>query len=230
MKKITALALLCCLFAVRLQAQPKIVEKTMTVPADKKIDLNFPFGNNIKITTWDRKDAAVKMTYLVNGGRLNNALQPNFTAENGVARIDVKFDRALMKTGRPEDCPDNQQSMNHYYQDGVEIYTCQQIEYEVFVPRDADLTVESIHCNMEIRGLTGPVRAKSIHGFVDMSWPQKKGAEVTLKTVHGDVFSDLAIKFAGKKDQNRLTGSVNGGGTGITLETIHNNVYLRQQK
>lgn len=230
MKQIIALTLLCCLIAVRLPAQPKIVEKTMSVPADKKVDLNFPFGNNIKITAWDRKDASVKMTYTINGGRLNEALQPTFTAANGVARIDVKFDRELMKTGRAEDCPDNQQRMNHYYQDGVEIYTCQEIEYEVFVPRDADVTVESIHCNMELRGLTGPVRAKSIHGFVDMSWPQKKGAEVTLKTVHGDVFSDLAIKFAGKKDQNRLTGSVNGGGTGINLETIHNNVYLRQQK
>jgi hypothetical protein len=229
MKTITALALLCCLFTIRLQAQQKIVEKTMTLPADKRVDLRFDFGNSIKITAWDRKDASVKMTYSINGGRLNDALLADFKAENGVARIDVKFDRELLKTGRPEDCPDNQRN-NYYNQDGVTVSTCQEIDYEVFVPRDADLTVESIHCSIELRGLTGPVRAKSIHGFVDMNWPSKKGAELTLKTVHGDVFSDLAIEFPGKKDEHRLTGSINGGGTGINLETIHNNVYLRQQK
>ncbi|RDC65492.1 DUF4097 family beta strand repeat-containing protein [Adhaeribacter pallidiroseus] len=170
------------------------------------------------------------MTYLINNGRLNDALQPTFTAENGVARIDVTFDREKMKTGRAEDCPDSQRNLNHYYQDGVAIFTCQQIDYEVFVPRDADVTVKSVHCSMELRGLTGPVRAKSVHGFVDMNWPDKKGAAVTLKTVHGDVFSNLAIQFSGKKDEQRLSGLVNGGGTAINLETIHNNVYLRQQK
>lgn len=229
MKKNLFFALLCFLVTARLQAQPRVLEKTMSVPADKKVDLQFDFGNNIKITAWDRKDASVKMTYSINGGRLNNALQPTFKAENGVARIDVKFDRELLKNGRAEDCPDNQRN-NHYYQDGTQVYTCQQIEYEVFVPRDVDLTVNSIHCNVELRDLTGPVRAKSIHGFVDMNWSQKKGAEVTLKTVHGDVFSDLALKFAGKKDEHRISGSLNGGGTDINLETIHNNVYFRQQK
>jgi hypothetical protein len=229
MKIITALALLCCLFTVQLQAQPKIIEKTMAVPADKRVDLQFDYGNTIKVTAWDRKDASVKMTYMINNGRLNDALQPTFTAENGAARIDVKFDREKLKNGRPEDCPDNQRN-NYYSQDGVHVVTCQQIDYEVFVPRDADVTVKSVHCSIELRGLTGPVRAKSIHGFVDMNWPEKQGAAVTLKTVHGDVFSNLAIKFSGKKDEQRLSGLVNGGGTHINLETIHNNVYLRQQK
>ena len=224
------LAVLCCLVTTSLLAQPTVIEKTMAVPADKRVDLRFDFGNNIKITAWDRKDVSVKMTYLINNGRLNDALQPTFTAENGAARIDVKFDREKMKTGRATDCPDSQRNLNHYYQDGVEIYTCQQIDYEVFVPRDANVTVNSVHCSIELRGLTGPVRAKSIHGFVDMNWPGKKGAEVTLKTVHGDVFSNLPIQFSGKKDEQRLSGLVNGGGTDITLETIHNNVYLRQQK
>ncbi|QMU31227.1 DUF4097 family beta strand repeat-containing protein [Adhaeribacter radiodurans] len=229
MKENITLALLGCLFTLQALAQPKIIEKTMSVPTDKKVNLRFDIGNNIKITAWDREDASIKMTYQINGGRLNNALQPTFNAENGIARIDVKFDRELLKTGRAEDCPDNQRN-NYYYQDGVQAFTCQQIDYEVFVPRDAAVTVESVHCSIELRGLTGPVRAKSIHGFVDLSWPQKKGADVTLKTVHGDVFSNLAIKFPGKKDERRLMGSINGGGTSIDLETIHNNVYFRQQQ
>jgi hypothetical protein len=228
MKAITAFILLLCLFTIKLQAQQKVVEKTMAVPANKKVSLNFGFGNNIKITAWDKKDAAIKMTYSVNGGRLNDAMQVAFNAENGVARIDVKFDREMMKNGRPGDCPENQGS--YFHEDGKQVYMCHQIDYEVFVPRDADLTVESIHCNIELRDLTGPVRAKAIHGFVDMNWPQKKGAEVTLTTIHGDVFSDLDIKFPNKKDEHRISGTLNGGGTNINLEAIHSNVYFRKQK
>ncbi|RDC65493.1 hypothetical protein AHMF7616_04123 [Adhaeribacter pallidiroseus] len=39
MKILSALVVLCGLFTRQLQAQPKIIEKTMAVPADKKVDL-----------------------------------------------------------------------------------------------------------------------------------------------------------------------------------------------
>ncbi len=230
MKAITAFALLFFLFTIQIQAQQEVVEKTMSLPDDKKVDLNFGFGNNIKITPWDREDASIKMTYSVNGGRLNDALKYTFKAENGVARIDVKFDKEMLKTGRPEDCPENGQYNSYYNAEGTQMYSCYQIEYEVFVPRDADLNVESIHCDIEIAGLTGPVQAKSIHGFVDMNWPQQKGAELSFVSIHGDVFSDMNIDFSNKKDRNRITGVLNGGGTRIELEAIHSNVYFRKQK
>jgi hypothetical protein len=230
MKLSIAIALLFCLFTLRLQAQQKVVEKTMTVPANKKIDLNITFGDNIKITAWDKKEASIKMTYAVNGGRLNDALQVTFNAENGVARIDVKFDQEMLKTGKAADCPADRSGNRYYNGDGTEIYTCHQIEYEVFVPRDADLNVTSVHCNIELIGLTGPVQAKAIHGFVDMNWPSKKGAAFTFRSAHGDVFSDMDIKFSGEKDQHHVTGTLNGGGTNINLEAVHSNVYFRRQK
>ena len=230
MKAIPVLAFLLCLFTIPLVAQQKVIEKTMSVPANKKVDLTFVYGNNVIITAWDRQDASIKMTYSINGGRLNEAAKVDFKAENGVASIDIEFDQDLLETGRPEDCPDNQSGNRYYNGNNREIYTCHQIEYEVFVPRDADLNVESIHGNIELLGLTGPVQAKAIHGFVDMTWPAQKGAELTFVSIHGDVFSNMDINFSANKDQHRITGTLNGGGTDIELEAVHNNVYFRKQE
>lgn len=229
MKAITALAWLFCLLVLPAAAQQKVIEKTMAVPSNKKVDLRFGMGNNIKVTAWDRKDVSIKMSYMINGGRLNDAVEPVFTAENGVARLDVKFDHEKLKEGQSTDCPEDQ-NYSYYRNNDKAVYTCHVITYEVFVPRDADLDVESVHGSIELIGLTGPVQAKAIHGFVDMSWPAKKGAELTFISAHGDVFSDQDIKFSGNKSQHRVTGLLNGGGIPISLEATHSNVYFRKQK
>ncbi|GAB3202935.1 hypothetical protein GCM10027293_30770 [Pontibacter aydingkolensis] len=215
-----------------MQAQPKTVEKTLKVPANKRVDLQLKFGDNIKITAWDKKEASVKVTYEVNGGKLNDALLVNFNEDQTSARVKVDFDKELMKNGKADDCRDSKGYST--YNDGSRSYACSTINYEIFVPRDADLTVETINGNIEIRGVTGPVAAKSINGFVDMNWAAKKGAGVSLKTITGEVYSDLDIAFTNKKEEApmvgyQLKGNVSGGGTDIKLESISNNVYLRKQ-
>ena len=233
MKKLTSFIICWLLLIALVQAQPKTVEKTLKVPANKRVDLQLKFGDNIKITAWDKKEASVKVTYEINNGKLNDALVLNFDEDQTSARVKVDFDKELIKNGKAEDCPDSKGYST--YSDGTRSYTCSDINYEIFVPRDADLTVETINGNIEIRGITGPVEAKSISGFVDMNWSAKKGAGVSLKTITGEVYTDMDIAFTNKKEGTpmvgyQLKGNVSGGGTDIKLESISNNVYLRKQK
>jgi len=233
MKKLFILSLIWFSFTIGLQAQSKTVERTLAVPANKKVDLKLTFGNNIKITAWDKNEASFKITYEINGGKLNDALLLNFKADNQRARAEVDLDKELMKNGRPEDCPGNYNSSTMQL-DGKHTVTCTNINYEIFVPRDADLTVETINGDIELRGLTGPVQAKSISGFVDMNWSQKKGATVSLETITGEVYSDLGIDFLNEKEEApmvgyELKGNVNGGGSQINLESISNDIYFRKQ-
>ena len=232
MKKTFYLCICLLLLAVSVQAQPKTVEKTLQVPANKRVDLQLKFGDNIKITAWDKKDASVKITYEVNSGKLNDALLLDFASDQTSARVSVDFDKEKIKNGKAEDCPNSKGYST--YNDGSRSYTCSTINYEIFVPRDANLTVETINGDIEIRGVAGPVEAKSISGFVDMNWAAKKGAGVSLKTITGEVYTDMDIAFTNKKEGTpmvgyQLKGNVNGGGTDIKLESISNNVYLRKQ-
>lgn len=228
MKAIFFLALLYCLLGIELYAQQTVVEKTMAVPANKKVVLNFGMGNTVKITAWDRQEASIKLSYSINGGRLNDAAEVRFDAENGVAHLDVEFDQKKLEGSQTEDCPDNESGSRYFNGSGKSTFICYQIDYEVFVPRDTDLSVESVHASIELNGLSGPVQAKAIHGYVDMSWPATKGASLSFKSIHGDVFSNMDIDFSEKKDQHLVRGNLNGGGTPIDLEAIHSNVYFRK--
>jgi uncharacterized GH25 family protein len=233
MKKILTLVTATLLAVTNLQAQQKVVEKTLEVPANKKVVLNLKFGNDIKITAWDKKEVAIKVTYEINSGKLNDALLLTFKADNESARVKVDLDQDLLKTGKAEDCPDNKANQNYYYNNGRQYFSCTQINYEIMAPRDADLVVETISGNIELRGLTGPVQAKSISGFVDMNWPDRKGAAVALKTITGEVYSDLNLDIPNKKENPivgyQLQGTLNGGGSAVKLETISNNIYFRKQ-
>lgn len=235
MRKIFILALLWFGFTTTVCAQSKTVERTLAVPANNKVDLQLKFGDNIKITAWNKKEASIKVTYEVNGGKLNDALQLSFNSDNNSARVTVDLDQELSKTGRPEDCPGNSYSNYRSDKDGTRSAVCADINYEIFVPANADLTVETINGNIELRGLTGPVSAKSISGFVDMNWLPSKGAAVALKTITGEVYSDLNIDYTGKREKSpivgyELKGNVAGGGSPIKLESISNDIYLRKQE
>jgi hypothetical protein len=56
-----------------------------------------------------------------------------------------------------------------------------------------------------------------------------------VKTITGEVYSDLDIDFGNKKEKNPivgylLEGKINGGGPEVKLESISNNVYLRKKE
>lgn len=119
--------------------------------------------------------------------------------------------------------------------DGKSHSVCSTINYEISLPRKAALRVETINGNINIQGATSPVWAKSISGFVDMSWPGSKGATVAMKTITGEVYSDLAIDFKNKRPKNPivgylLEGTLLSGGPEVRLESISNDVYLRKSK
>ncbi|GAB4014573.1 hypothetical protein EXU85_18055 [Spirosoma sp. KCTC 42546] len=211
----------------------KIIEKTLPVTADQTVNLNLKFADSIKVRYWDKPTVTVRIEVTINGGRLNDALLVTTGSTSQEVSIKTDFDKEMIKQGKAEDCPDQRHSWSSD-QDGKRYYVCSTLNYEVFVPRQAQLKLETINGNIDIQGATGPVFAKTISGFVDMSWPKSKGANVAMKTITGEVYSDMDISFKNKKEKNpivgyQLEGSVNGGGPKVQLESISNNIYLRRK-
>ncbi|RNI23602.1 DUF4097 family beta strand repeat-containing protein [Rufibacter latericius] len=236
MKKLLLIALLLW-GAGNLYAQKKTIEKTLDVPASKKVHLNLKFGNDVKVTAWDKKDAYVKVTYEINGGQLNQALLVTFDPGKDQLKVIADLDEKLLKNSTYEgDCPGGATTSFGNYSNGkMKNGVCTRIDYEIFLPRETNLTLETINGDIELRGLTGTVNAKSISGFVDMDWSTQKGANVALKTITGEVYSDLSLDLPEKKQETpmvgyQLKGKVNNGGPAIQLETISNNIYFRKKK
>ena len=208
----------------------KIIEKSLPFSNGQKVNLDLKFADDIKIRYWDKKEVYMKMSVEINSGKLNDALLVETVSQPQEISLKTDFDKELIKQGKREDCPGNQYSQ---YNDGGNV-VCSQINYEVFLPRQAELKVETISGNINIQDANGAVYAKSISGFVDMSWLGSKGANVSMKSITGELYSDLDIRFSNKKEKPamvgyKLEGTLNGGGPEVRLESISNNIYLRRK-
>ncbi|MCF0073901.1 hypothetical protein LZD49_25700 [Dyadobacter sp. CY261] len=229
MKKILLLAMLG--MACGPAMAQKIIDKKLPYESGKTVNLNLRFGDSIQVRYWDKPEVSVHMSVKINQNKLNDAflVTSNTTAEEIILKTD--FDKEKLKEGKGEDCPGQKSTWRN--DDGKNsYYVCSEINYQVTLPRNAKLKLETINGNIDIQGATASVAAKTISGYVDMTWPRSKGANVAVKTITGEVYSDLDIDFGNKKEKNPivgylLEGKFNGGGPDVKLESISNNVYLR---
>jgi len=81
-----------------------------------------------------------------------------------------------------------------------------EINYRIKVPRNADLSIESISGDIEIKGFYGELWAKSISGFIDLSWDTSKGADLSMKTITGELYSDMDLTILNKDRMASIVG------------------------
>lgn len=212
----------------------KIIQKTLPYSSGQLVNLNLRFGDSIQVRYWDKPDVSVRIAVTINGGKLNDALLVETSTLGEEVKNSTDFDEKILRNGKAEDCPDRPGTSRNRYSDD-QYSVCSDIDYQVFLPRNARLKVETISGNIDIKGASEAVSAKTISGFVDMTWPTSKGANLAMKTITGEVYSDLDIDFKGKKQKHPivgylLEGAANGGGPTVRLESISNNIYLRKAK
>lgn len=217
-------------------AQQRVVEKSFSLHESDKVELDLKFGDAISVKAWDKNELSFRAVIEINSGKLNDALILDFEEGNGRLAVSSDYDKALIKQGRKDDCPEKHYGSYFWKDKGNHSVICSDIVYEVFVPRNADLRIESISADIELFGVQGPVFAKSISGFVDLSWPESRGAELSMKTISGEVYSGLDNLAMNNRKGGaplvgyELRGAIGQGGPRVSLESISGNIYLRKER
>lgn len=91
-----------------------------------------------------------------------------------------------------------------------------------------------------------PLAFSTLNGMVDLTLPADLRANLTVKTSHGAVYSDFDVTLGGSRvvtDRNHsgdgrysiriddtIRGTINGGGTDLTIRTLNGAVYIRKKK
>lgn len=222
----------CVLFFLTPVQAQMVVEKTATYTDGQEIVLELPIGKTIKITGWDKQEVALNASVNINNNTLNEAYSLE-VEEGEVIRMEAALDEEMLKNGKAEDCNENFSFQT--IRNGNQTTVCADISYEIKVPHTANLRLETISADVEATGLEGPTHLKSISGFIDLSWPQQKDAELQLKSITGELYTDLTFDILNKKENAPMVGydlkGRNGkGGPLLELETISSNIYLRRSK
>ncbi len=207
-------------------------QKKLTWEKGQPVDLNLKFGRDIQVTGWEKNEVVVTARVTINEGHQDSLF--SLTASTGDAvNILADINRKDLSIHEWLDgCPKEQRMMT------IDDHTslCVDISYEVHVPQKASVKLSSISANMTIYGLHGPVRAKSISGFVDFTMPENEKADLALKSVTGELYTNIGgINWLNRKDHipmvgYLLRGQIGGGGPELHLESISNDIYLRAHK
>src|SRR4051794_10481869 len=213
MKNIIAF-ILFCLLSCCTYAQ-KIIEQHLNYSAGKKITINLQIADSIRIITWNKNEVYAKAAVNINDNKNNDVYTTAFDAAGNEIEITTKIDEQKSKHLRDScNCNCNYKS---------DIY------WDVYVPQDADFSIETINGNIIIEGNTGAVRAHSISGFIDLQLAASKKADLKMSTISGTIYTDLAINSSGhNRGGNAVSYEYNGGGEDVDLETISGDIYLRK--
>lgn len=92
-----------------------------------------------------------------------------------------------------------------------------------------------------------PMSFSTLNGNIDVTLPANVAAEFSMRTTHGEIYSDFDVQLkpptapvveeSGKnkgkyhvKTDSTTIGSVNGGGPGFKFQTLNGNIYIRKAK
>lgn len=224
-----------CLFmmaAGSTYSQSKTISRDFPLPSGKKLRMDLKFADSIFIKAHNADHVQFKAVITVNGGKLNDAFLLESTNETDRLFIKTDWDAAILKKGNSEDCPGADKAHGIIYHNSQGCL-CAHIRIEIAVPRNAELNVSSISGNIEIRGMENNLEAKSISGFVDVTWPDNNGTEVSLKTINGEIFSNLPIVVHNKDSQagigSRIIGQLGDGRKQVRIESISGDLFFRKQ-
>ncbi|HLN56644.1 MAG TPA: DUF4097 family beta strand repeat-containing protein [Bacteroidales bacterium] len=209
MKKVLYILILS-LFSASLNAQMK-VDKNFGFTGKNKIMLDVQISDSIRVMTWDKNEVRVTASININENKDNEAYFTNFRDDGSIIAVKAGFKEDYFK-GRKDHNVESE------------------INWVVYMPERADLSIETINADITITGKTGPLNIKSISGFIDVTVPENRQASLDFSTISGTVYTNHLLTSLNSRSgiPSRIKNNLNNGGETIKLETISGDIFFRK--
>lgn len=196
---------------------------TYKFPASRKVSLELPFARNIIVKTWDKQQVSFKTMMKADNEDIMDIYEMKVEEATDVLHIETGY-KEQKKYKNFCGC-DNDRGRGSWN------CVCLEISYEIMLPKNTILSMETINGNIEIRGLESDISINSINGFVDIAYSTQAKADLTFSTINGEIYTDFDISKKGNltKYSKSIKSSLNGGGAELELETINGDIYFRKQ-
>jgi hypothetical protein len=195
----------------------KIVEKQIGFANKESIAFKFQFADSIKIQTWNQNNIAIKVSVNINQNQDNDRFTLDIDESSSIITIKSKIEdmKKLAKKNKYGDCCSFE----------TDIY------FEVFIPQNVKFSIETISGNIILAGVFGEIKAKTISGFIDLTFPSNFNADLSTHTISGTIYSNHEFKAINRKHRasSEVVATLNSGGKNVTLNTISGDIYLREK-
>jgi len=246
------LVLILVYFIVNVHAFPQAnIQKTIEVKKGQKVELLINDANLINIRGWNENYMEITVLVQINNGRNNDSFQLEVNEKTSTMYIEGsiqdkdklprmirihKDDQVYSFNTDDDKSPEIMKFYEVHGREGIQ-WTSHgvmwDIKYEIKIPNDIDLKVNSKFAMIDIDNFEGNIQANSKHGGVDFEVESTRRMDFNLKSDWGEIFTNLNLKFDSEhnQDDQEVTCSLNGGGGLLAvLESKHGNIYLRDAK
>jgi hypothetical protein len=195
---------------VSAQAQ-QIIEKHIDFSGKDLLSLKIQIADSINVETWNKNEVYVKASVNINDNKDNEAYITSFDDEGKTVSVKANFKDNYFK-GKKNCCNE------------TDIY------WQIFMPEKTKFSVETINANITITGQTREMNVKSISGYIDLTEPSTRQANIDFSTISGRMYSNHAITLT--KGHSgiplKINEKLNNGGDPIRLETISGDIFFRK--
>src|SRR5512133_146305 len=197
---------------VPVNAQMKI-DKHLSCSGKEAVSLKIEISDSIQITAWDKNEVWVQASVNINDNKDNEAYETIFDESGKTLTVRARFREDYFK-GKKGNCIESE------------------IAWQVFVPRKLPVSAEAIKADITVTGDTGPLKIKSISGFIDLAVPENRSASLDFSTISGTIYTDhkLSLALSEENVMAHIQNQLNSGGEKIKLETISGDIFFRKSK
>ena len=219
---LTSLLLICFTVSVFGQIE-KEFNYRYELPASKSLDLKLKFAKLIEVQTWD--EAQLGLTVIM---KMDDESRVRLHEMD----VDQSGDRLSIETGFDSDAIRDKREYSCWScdEDARKECVCLSVRYRLFVPRGAELNLETISGDIDVKSFEGPLKLESISGFIDVALGESRPVDLKIDSVTGEIYTDLDIPSGGdmKSFSKSLRVALNGGGQPLSLETVSGDIFLRR--
>ncbi len=196
-------------------------EKEVTLKSGQAVLLDFKFADEIKVRSWNKTTLYVKATVEHN---FKEKLDFKMLEQNNTDQVQLEEKIKNLE---------ERKNINIHKNDSSRDCVSLDINYEVFLPANTVLNINSISGNIEIKNMDNALNIETISGFVDVSINQKSEYDFTCSTISGAIYSDISFENNENVKEDivgtKLKTKLNGGGKKLNLKTISGDLFLRKQ-
>jgi hypothetical protein len=201
-----------------------VVEKSIEVKPNTKLDLKLDFADSIRLTPAKGNTLRLKAVVNINDNKDNDRYELVASSNGDLATVKANIS-GMESIGRTS--KNGKRRYHHGDCFTMDIY------YEIEVPQVAEIELFSISGDIQVSELKCPASIETVSGYIDVSIPAKFGAEVAVNTITGGVYTNFDINP--KTDEcksgpatTKAQFLLNNGGNRIRLRTVSSDIYLRK--
>lgn len=226
---ITLLLMFVCMLGF---SQAEVFEKSVALNG-RRISIDADMASTINVSTWNKKQVQVKVTYELDDGDMNDMVTVELDEQSNRIRLKLDVDEEkILRKARESDC--DRGDANYWgSRNGRKACVYAVISIEVFLPEHTELDIETVLADVLMKGKFEELDIKTVTGNIDVTWPEKQGTEIALKTVTGNIFTDFDL--SGMKDKglpiissHKIKTTYKGGEGYLKLESVTSDIYLRK--